>query len=108
MTFRVIDPPFVPQKPSKPNKLLLNAGVLVVALGAGVGVALLLALVHPIVTDARMLAYSTGLPLLGTVTWNKSPEEKRSSFWRLAGFTVCGGALLVAFAGVLVAPGVAA
>lgn len=108
VTFRVIDPPFVPQKPSKPNKLLLNAGVLVVALGAGVGVALLLALVHPIVTDARMLAHSTGLPLLGTVTWNKSPEEKRSSVWRLAGFTVCGGALLIAFAGVLVAPGIAA
>lgn len=108
VSFRVIDPPFVPRKPSKPNKLLLNAGVLIVALGAGVGVALLLTLVHPIVTDARMLAHSTGLPLLGTVTWNKSPEEKRSSLWRLAGFAVCGGALLVAFAGVLIAPGMTA
>lgn len=108
VSFRVIDPPFVPRKPSKPNKLLLNAGALVMALGAGVGVALLLALVHPIVTDARMLAHSTGLPLLGTVTWNKTPEERRSSLWRLAGFVVCGGALLVAFAGVLVVPGIMA
>ncbi|MEQ9462263.1 MAG: GNVR domain-containing protein [Haliea sp.] len=108
VTFRVIDPPFVPRKPSKPNKILLNAGVLVVALGAGVGVALLLTLVYPIVTDARMLAHATGLPLLGTVTWNKTREEKRSGLWRLAGFVVCGGALLCAFAGVLVVPGLTA
>ncbi|MEQ8802177.1 MAG: chain length-determining protein, partial [Haliea sp.] len=65
-------------------------------------------LVYPIVTDARMLAHATGLPLLGTVTWNKTREEKRSGLWRLAGFVACGGALLVAFAGVLVMPGLTA
>ena len=68
VSFRVVDPPFVPSKPSEPNKLLLNAGVLVVALGAGVALALGLSLIHPIVSDARMLAVATGLPLLGSVT----------------------------------------
>ncbi|QIB64727.1 XrtA system polysaccharide chain length determinant [Kineobactrum salinum] len=105
VTFRVIDPPFVPRTPNEPNKLLLNAGVLVVALGAGGALALLLSLLYPMVTDARMLANTTGLPLLGTVAWNKSAEEKRSDVLRLASFSICSVALLLAFAGVLVVPG---
>jgi polysaccharide chain length determinant protein (PEP-CTERM system associated) len=104
VSFRVVDPPFVPSKPSEPNKLLLNAGVLVVALGAGVAVALGLSLLHPIVSDARMLAMATGLPLLGSVTWNKSDEQKRRDRWRLAGFGACAASLLVVFGTVLLAP----
>src|SRR5690606_9631916 len=91
VSFRVIDPPFVPLTPSEPNKLLLNAAVLVVALGAGVGVALLLALLRPVVTDARMLANSTGAPLLGVVTWNKTADEQRQDLLRLGAFTACTG-----------------
>lgn len=105
VTFRVIDPPFVPRNPSHPNKLLLNTGVLFVALAGGLGVALLLTLVYPIVTDARMLAHVTGMPLLGTVTLNRSGEEKRRSLWQLAVFIGCGGALLLVYAGVLAGPG---
>ncbi|MEE4278786.1 MAG: XrtA system polysaccharide chain length determinant [Halieaceae bacterium] len=104
VSFRVVDPPFVPSKPSEPNKLLLNAGVLVVALGAGVVLALGLSLIHPIVSDARMPAVATGLPLLGSVTWNKSDEQKRRERWRLAGFGACTASLLVVFVAVLLAP----
>ena len=104
VSFRVVDPPFVPSEPSEPNKLLLNAGVLVVALGAGVAVALGLSLLHPIVGDARALAVAAGVPLLGSVTWNKSDEQKRRERWRLAGFGACTASLLVAFGAVLVAP----
>ena len=104
VTFRVIDPPYVPQTPSEPNKLLLNAGVLVVALGAGVGLALLLSLIHPIVTDGRMLAGVAGLPLLGTVTFNKTDERRRRDRWQLAGFSACAAVLFLGFAGVELAP----
>lgn len=108
VNFRVIDPPFVPRQPSEPNKMLLNAGVLIVALGAGGALALLLSLLFPMVTDARMLANTTGLPLLGTVAWNKTPAERRSDVLRLASFAICSLGLLFTFAGVVVVPGLIA
>lgn len=105
VSFRVVDPPFVPRQPSEPNKPLLNAGVLVVGLGSGGALALLLALLRPIVTDSRMLAQSTGLPLLGSVTHRKSRAEIRRSRWGLAAFLVCVSGLLFAFAVVAAMPG---
>ena len=104
VTFRVVDPPFVPTKPSEPNKLLLNAAVLVVALGAGGGLALLLSMLNPIVVDARMLAETTGLPLLGVVTWNKDAAVVRRDRLRLAVFVGCVGLLVGTFGAVLLAP----
>lgn len=105
VSFRVVDPPFVPRQPSQPNKPLLQAGVLVVALGGGGALALLLALLHPIVTDPRMLAQSAGLPLLGTVTYRKSTAQIRKDRWGLAAFAVCSGGLLLAFGSVVALPG---
>lgn len=77
VTFRVIDPPFVPMKPSEPNKPLLNAGALLLGLGGGVGVGLLLSIISPVISDPRALVNNTGLPLLGTVTLVQSPDERR-------------------------------
>lgn len=108
VVLRVIDPPFVPLLPSEPNKPLLNAGVLFIALGGGVAIALMFSLLNPIVTDARMLAQSTGLPLLGVVTWNKTAEERRSDRWSYAGFSACLACLIFFFTGLLVVPGMIA
>jgi len=108
VSFRVIDPPFVPLAPNEPNKLILNIGVVVLALGAGIGLALLLSLLKPMITDARLLAASTGLPLLGTVTLNRKDSERRRETWRLAGFAACTVLLLVTAAGVAVGPGLLA
>jgi polysaccharide chain length determinant protein (PEP-CTERM system associated) len=104
VTFRVVDPPFVPREPSDPNKLLLNTMVLVLAVGAGAAAALLLSILNPIVVDARMLAAATGLPLLGVVTWNKDRRQKRKDFFRLAVFSSVSAFLVIAFVAVLVAP----
>lgn len=87
VSFRVIDPPFVPLEPNEPNKLLLNAGVLLVSLGAGVVVALLLVLVNPVISDAHMLITASGFPLLGTVTYAKPDAEVRKDNWSLAAFS---------------------
>lgn len=105
ITFRVVDPPFVPLRPSQPNKPVLNAGVLVVALGGGGALALLLALLHPIVTDARMLAKSTGMPLLGSVTYVKSRSQVRKDRLGLTAFTLGVAGLLLAFVAAGIVPG---
>lgn len=75
--FRVIDPPFVPQRPNEPNKVLMNAAVLVLALGGGVGMALLISLFYPVISNRVTLAHITGLPVLGTVMQVQFPADRR-------------------------------
>ncbi len=75
--FRVIDPPFVPLKPSQPNKLLLNAAVFLGSLAAGIGLALLASLIRPVFYSRGALNRVTGLPVLGSVVFVMSNAEKR-------------------------------
>jgi polysaccharide chain length determinant protein (PEP-CTERM system associated) len=99
VTFRVIDPPFVPSKPSEPNKLLLNSMVLVFALGVGAAIALLLSLVRPVVVDQQSLVKLTGLPLLGTVSLTPSPEQRKREAWGLVLFSSLMAVLMFAYVG---------
>ena len=99
VTFRVIDPPFVPSKPSEPDKLMLNSLVLVLALGMGAAVALLASLVKPVVVDQQSLVKLTGLPLLGSVTLIPTPEQKKRGTWGLVAFSSLMTMLVVAFVG---------
>lgn len=100
--FKVIDPPFVPQRPDQPNKLLLNAIVLVLALGAALGVGLLMSLLQPVVVDRRGLSELTGLPVLGCVTQVRSAVEQRRAFLNRVALSVVSLALLVVFGGITV------
>jgi len=99
VVFKVIDPPFVPLRPNKPNKLLLNASVLVVALGVGVGLALLLSIIKPVVFDRRTLGKVTGLPVLGSVTYIPTSVQLRSAFVRKLQFSALVLLLVCVFAG---------
>lgn len=100
VVFRVIDPPFVPSRPSEPNKLLLNSLVLVVALGVGVALALLASLINPMVVDQRSLTNLTGLPLFGTVTLVPSPEQKKKENLGLLAYSSLVLVLMIAFVGI--------
>ena len=100
VVFRVIDPPFVPSRPNEPNKLLLNGGVLVASLGGGVGVALLLFLLSPVVGNPYALVNITGLPLLGSITLNLPPAEKRAELYGLLSFAGLSIGLLLVYVGV--------
>jgi polysaccharide chain length determinant protein (PEP-CTERM system associated) len=98
--FRVIDPPFVPLKPTEPNKLLLNAMVLLGGIAAGLGVGFLLSLLHPVFSNRRSLGQVTGLPVLGSVVLIQSDQEKRNALKGLLIFSAATVALLVVFVGV--------
>ncbi len=84
--FRVIDPPFVPSKPSGPNKPLYSAAAMVAGLGAGVGLAFLLSLVFPVFYDAETIIKKTGHSVLGTVALQKT--ENTRNFRNIAGWGI--------------------
>lgn len=105
VTFRVIDPAYVPLKPSEPNKMLLNGMVMVAGLAAGIGVALLVSLLFPVVFDARTLMVTTGLPVLGTVSISMRSEEKRKERMGVMIFASLGAVLLLTFLGVTLGQG---
>jgi polysaccharide chain length determinant protein (PEP-CTERM system associated) len=66
--FRIIEPPTVPVKPSGPQRMQLNFLVLFAALGAGVGLAVLLALLHPTFATRELLESVTGVRVIGAIT----------------------------------------
>ena len=104
--FRVIDPAFVPLKPTEPNKLLLNAGVFFAAIGASIGIAILLSLLHPVIHNRRVLRKVTGLPVLGCVTFFQSPEQERKALIDRFVYASLALFLVLAFVGVNMSQGV--
>jgi polysaccharide chain length determinant protein (PEP-CTERM system associated) len=66
--FRIIEPPMVPVKPSGPMRMQLNLLVLFAALGAGIGLAVLLALLHPRIATREVLEKIAGVRVIGTIT----------------------------------------
>jgi len=66
--YRLIDPPVVPTKPVGPNRPLFLSAVLVVAVAAGLGTALVLVILDTSFSSAMELRQYTGLRVLGAVS----------------------------------------
>ncbi len=98
--FRVIDPPFVPLNPTEPDKLVLNAMVLVFGLAAGVGVAFLISLFNPIFVDRHTVSEKLGLPVLGCVTLIIPREQARRELRNTIFYASAVFSLLICFAGI--------
>ncbi|MGF1728599.1 XrtA system polysaccharide chain length determinant [Photobacterium kasasachensis] len=84
ITFRVIEPPLIPQDPSGPMRPLLLTVVLVVALGAGGGLAFVASQVSPVVVSSTQLYRQTNLPVFGSVSLTEESElftKERRKVW---------------------------
>jgi polysaccharide biosynthesis transport protein len=67
MTVRVVEPPRVPTAPASPNRPLFLTLVLIVAIGAGVGVAFVKGQLQTTFPSQNRLAAATGLPVFGAI-----------------------------------------
>lgn len=86
--FRVIDPPFVPSKPSSPNKPLFTIAGFAMSLGGGLAFAFALSLFRPVFYDASSLTGKTGRPVLGSVS-NQSKISSRQIVLNMLFLVLC-------------------
>ena len=98
---KIIEPPSVPAIPSSPNRLRLSTVVLLVAFGTGAGLALLWSQFKQVFYKQSSVRDVLGLPVFGTVSFSAQPQAIIKNRLAIAGYTVTGGALVLAYVGVL-------
>jgi hypothetical protein len=101
MSFRIIDPPTVPLKPTGPNRPRLFGLVFAAALLVGLGVALMVSQVRPTFLSHSQLREITSLPVLGSVSMNWTNNEKLRRRRSLMAFGGSFAILLVLFSGAM-------
>jgi polysaccharide chain length determinant protein (PEP-CTERM system associated) len=97
--FTMIDPPRLPEKPFKPNRLLIFVVGVVLSLGAGLGVAVLKEFSDRAVYSAELLPALFSAPVLGGIREIKTPRDRRRKRVLRIGLAA---ALVVAAAGSVV------
>jgi polysaccharide chain length determinant protein (PEP-CTERM system associated) len=97
VNFRLIDPPYVSNRPVAPMREVILAAVLLFALGAGGALAWLLHLLKPIFHDVEDLRESTGLPVLGAVSMTWIDRHRSGRRRELLSFALVGSVLIASF-----------
>lgn len=98
--FVVLEPPRVPQKPVKPNRLAIMLVGLVLGSGAGAGLAALREFTDDAVRNPDYLAAASQFPVLTGIPCITTKKDISRRRWKRIGVTV--GAVGVIVAGVLV------
>nr|WP_295080162.1 XrtA system polysaccharide chain length determinant [uncultured Roseateles sp.] len=96
--FRLIDPPRVSPKPVAPNRLLLMAVAMVLALGVGMFAAFVSSQLRPVFHDVNELRARVDLPILGVVTRLTTDEDRRRHRMDMIRFSVASASFFVLFA----------
>jgi polysaccharide chain length determinant protein (PEP-CTERM system associated) len=101
MSFKIIDPPTMPQRPIGPNRVLYYSLVLLLGVLGGAAAALGLAELRPTFLNPAELRAATGLRVLGTIAMNWTEEEKRKHWRDRIGFGAGSACLLLCYGGVM-------
>jgi len=90
LSFRIIDPPQVPEMPSGPDRWLFFTIVFLASLLAGVVVAFLISQIRPAFYSQNNLRAVTKVPVLGTVPmiWTDQQKTKRKRRLYAFGFSL--------------------
>ena len=75
LKFKIADAPNTPLQPSSPKRKLLYSGVLFVGMMFGLVIALLLYLMRPTFMSLSQLRETTGLPVLGSVSFKANASQ---------------------------------
>lgn len=102
VSLRVVEQPNLPTRPSGPNRLLFMSGMLVFALISGVGFALVLSVLRPVVLTVEYLRAQFDLNVLGNVSRSLSEEETRQRSIELMMFAGATVVLFLVFGGFVV------
>ncbi|MDZ7752490.1 MAG: XrtA system polysaccharide chain length determinant [Gammaproteobacteria bacterium] len=73
--FNIIEPPRAPIHPNSPDRITLSSAVLLVGLGAGLALAIVVAMIRPAFYTRIDLATVSDLPVLGAVSRILTPKE---------------------------------
>jgi polysaccharide chain length determinant protein (PEP-CTERM system associated) len=100
--FMILDPAQVPEKPSSPNRLMINAAGSVAGLGLGLALALASEFLGFSITISQQLIAATGVPVLGVIPIIYTHGDRlRRRRWAIAGAAT--GVMVVLVAGALLA-----
>ncbi|MCK5662525.1 MAG: hypothetical protein KAI17_03515, partial [Thiotrichaceae bacterium] len=75
--FRIIEQPRVREKAVGPNRVTFSSLVLLLSLGAGIGVAFLLSQIKPVFNSASLASQQISYPILGSVSAISSLAQKK-------------------------------
>jgi polysaccharide chain length determinant protein (PEP-CTERM system associated) len=75
--FRVLDPAFMPERPSFPNRPLFAVAGVLVGLLLGVGLAVAIDVLDPTMKDAATVADTFSFPVLAVIPYVKPREQMR-------------------------------
>ncbi len=100
--FEIIDPPSADFHPVSPKRTLLLLAALFAAVAGGIGVAYLLAALHPVFHTARQLGEFTGATILGAVSATQGPEKVSRVRRQYVFYSMACGALFVALVVVVI------
>ena len=94
--FTLIDPPRFPEKPFKPNRILILLIGLILAVGAGFGTVILQDLMDTSIRDPEALASAMGAPVLSVLPEILTAEDlkKRRLKWRAIVISIIAGLIL--------------